>query len=250
MYFVAFFSILIAVSAGKRPPMPGLPKTYPIKAGSTAPKPCCSPAQFTHKVDVNTVESRMGELLVKLDLGHMAYDSINQLLGGENTVQLSNGTDYDDKFILDYNKLKGYYITKNKGVVDCKKFEIPESKFPENCLPDDAVFVGAPTLGDRALVSDQWYVSRNSSYGETAHIVYSIKAEGCVDLGSYLRVFDSSTGAEIRSVSGNWYDVNLGIDDPARWFKPPPECEGAKVTDIPTRLLRSPMYGGKVTLFD
>ncbi|XP_033630760.1 uncharacterized protein LOC117292724 [Asterias rubens] len=253
MYFVAFLGILITVSAARLPPISGSPThpdeagpTHPNEAGPMDPERCCAPAQYTAHFSANIAGVLdTGKLSTIFTKGRVAYDSINELIGHEIIVEnLSNGT---EKVIMDYNKLKGYYITTKKGVVKCQKFPL-EGNFPQRCVPDDAVFIGQASLGDRALVADQWYITETED-SHTTHQHFSVKTDGCVDLGSHMRIVDSNTGMELQSDVVNWYDFKLGIDDPGRWFKLPAECEGVKATKIPSQLRQSPGYGRKLKIF-
>ncbi|XP_038069082.1 uncharacterized protein LOC119738309 [Patiria miniata] len=228
MYAAAVVCVLFtAVSASQGPlNMPSVPwKTE--QTDLPHPVICCSASAYTYKA-VSVVSSvKDGSLSTEFIHQRGAYDAVAKMIAVEEVLGFTNGTEDTVKLISDFNNGVEYRITSQKGTIECEKTDIP-TRFLHNCLTDEK-FINWVTIGDRALTAGNWYKLWTNHPTEDVHVVYTFQHPECVDLGYISRGTDKATGAELWTDFHTRSDYSLGICDPDKWFKPPPECKAVKL---------------------
>jgi len=205
-------------------------------------EPCCAPRYFTLKQESFVTSAEGGSLKVEhlsIDVG---YDSVSQQVSLKVIEDFYNGTDRYFKLIEDYTEEVSYLIIRHGDDEACF-VDKTEGRFPEECLPEDAAFLGESTLGDYDLVLDNWYFAKDEG---TKHIIKSVQHEGCVPVGLLVRTFDKETGKEISISDDRALDFSLGICDRDEYFKPPATCEEGRALAEPTQKMLT--MRGKVRL--
>jgi len=222
---------LVMGATAFKPPMPFGPKYGAPPQSKEAPKPCCPPSYFTFSQ--TTTASSVGgdgELLIEMIHAEGAYDAISEQIGVTLFEDFFNKTQRHLRFIDDYKEEVSYLIIKDGEDEVCLVGKT-EGKFPEDCLPSDAVYVGGARIGDYALDVDNFYFASEDS---TEHTLRTVQQEGCVPVSFVTRKFDPSTGAEVSLTTAEAYDFSLGICDRDEYFSPPTVCEQERALSEPT----------------
>ncbi|XP_022080394.1 uncharacterized protein LOC110973696 [Acanthaster planci] len=220
--FVAVGFILVTLAAAKVQVPPDVAGFYG-DLREQEPKPCCAPSYFTFK-STHFLTYSLGEagLIVEMQQATGAYDRIAEKIASRIHLGFFNGTEESYHTIDDYHSGVSYSITRIGGELICRSNEL-EGEFPEDCIPDDATYVGSSSLGDRAVEVDSWYMSKTHP-GQDVHRVRTVQKEECVPIYSTGRYVSPDTGATFQTESSHVTDFHLGICDEDKLFHVPAIC--------------------------
>ncbi|XP_791939.2 development-specific protein LVN1.2 [Strongylocentrotus purpuratus] len=199
-----------------------------------AQKPLCSPPQFMAGLGFTIGQVGPDKEPVGFTFNQYgAWDFANRRLGLNLDILYPNGTTYNFRVIQDYAQRTQWTIFDQFRF--CAKQAAPTPE-PTNCLPPNSTVAFTGFLGgEKDRVYYDLYamkMTRQESGNLEGDATFSICKESNIPLsnnfiGTY---FDSDTPYSQVS-TGGFYNVEVGIPDPKRWFDLPSYCMEA-TTDL------------------
>jgi len=197
-----------------------------LVVSADAATPCCGPSQFIGGVGCLVGQSATpgSDPLGVNYLQFGAWDFANRKFGYNMDVIFDNGTQSKFSVIQEYaTATQWVYIDEYKY---CVKGEPPLPE-PTICIPDKAVFFGSLYVGGNgtdSLLVDSWTsTSAVGTLNGTASI--TVRHKDCFPLGSQFQGTSSLSGQAVPTIfSSGWFNITLGIPQPADWFTVPTYC--------------------------
>jgi len=191
-----------------------------------AQKPLCTPDQFMggqgFTIGQVTPDGRADGFTLNQ---YGAWDFANRRLGFNQEVFYPNGTFYNFRLVQDYAQGMQWVIFDQ--FLFCAKQPAPTPE-PTNCLPPNTTVAFKGFLGGaKGVYYDSFYskITKEESGNLEGDATVSVARDTYIPLsntfiGTY---FDGDTPLAQVS-SGGWYNVEIGISDPKRWFDLPSYC--------------------------
>ncbi len=101
-------------------------------------------------------------------------------------------------------------------------------------LLEDAKFVQEAWIGEKDLLVDTWYFSRELDPDHEAHVATTVGHPSCVPVNQVSTYFNSTTGKLLGEIDSRTFDFDLGICDREHYFKVPEECQSGNALKTPT----------------
>ncbi|XP_038066865.1 uncharacterized protein LOC119736911 [Patiria miniata] len=205
------------------------------------PEPCCAPSYSTFK-STHFLTYSLGEgVSVEMQRASTAYDSVSKRTASKTHLGFFNGTEEYYHTIDDYAAGVSYSIARFSGELTCRVNEL-KKRFQEDCIPEDATYVGSHSLGDRAVEVDSWYMLEKQP-GQDVHRVSTLQTDECVLLYSTARYVSPDTGVTFTTENNHITDFKLGIceSEEEEFFHVPDICHERAANDdskIPAELLK------------
>ncbi|XP_022080438.1 uncharacterized protein LOC110973720 [Acanthaster planci] len=230
MWYALLICVLVVGAMASKPGTP-IGSTHGVgQQPGEGPELCCVPRYLTFKQVTTMTSVKDGSLSVEYENIEGAYDARFERTSIRLLVDYFNNTEVHLKVINDYRQGVSYRIQQHQGKDVCFVNHL-KRKFPEDCLTENDKFLGKTTLGDHDLVVNNWYYLNSD---KTKHKIVSVQQEGCVPVRVLSRKFDFESGKEIKVEDSSIVDLQLGICDPDKYFKPPPSCDKGRALDKPT----------------
>ncbi|XP_072043337.1 uncharacterized protein [Amphiura filiformis] len=185
-----------------------------------APKPCCTPHVFTTGLATLTLapqQSGQPDALISQE-GDYYFDGPNKRVAINVTVQVLDSQQPSQQIyqINDFNKKMMYIIVDN---TTCQKSPL-SGDFPNNdCIPDNATFLGTVKLGESYAVN-RWLIDAPPIRQDVTMTV-----DQCIPVTSVL----TAQEAGITMTSQEYYNFKTSIDNPDEKFTPPSICNTASL---------------------
>jgi len=196
---------------------------FVVACAAEAPKPCCTPKQWTgsfgESVGSSTRERRGHDRRGFMSLvSNITLDYTGQRMAMQSMSFRPGKRVARYNFIADYKKKMGYMIDVGRS----KCFRIPLKKpMPSNCIPSSAKYYGSITLGSRAagLKVSSWGVFFKTREMAGSAVISVDKS--CIPVGE--QVFGGNRRTGFMANIG-YMDITGGIRDP-KVFVPPSICK-------------------------
>eukprot|EP00057_Strongylocentrotus_purpuratus_P011976 XP_011666450.1 PREDICTED: development-specific protein LVN1.2 [Strongylocentrotus purpuratus] len=200
-----------------------------------AQKPICSPPQFMGGLGFTVGQSAPDKEPVGYTLNEYgAWDFTNRKLGLNFEIFYPNGTTYSFRVIQDYKQKTQWTIFDQLRF--CAKQPTPTAE-PSNCLPPNSTVAFTGFLGgEKDRVYYDLYamkLTRGESSDLEGDLTVTVAKESNIPLSTNFigtTYFDGDTPYSQVS-TGGYYNVEVGIPDPKRWFDLPSYCMEA-TTDL------------------
>ncbi|XP_054768525.2 development-specific protein LVN1.2 [Lytechinus pictus] len=201
-----------------------------------AQKPICSPPQFMGGLGFTIGQTSADGRPEGFTLNEYgAWDFAERRLGLNLDIFYPNGTAYNFRVIQDYTTGTQFTIFERYRFCAKQKAPMPE---PENCIPGNTSVAFRGFLGAGKDRLDYDLYTMKLSKEETGNLegegTFSVVRGTEYDIplsntfiGTY---FDGETPyAQVSS--GGYYNIEIGINDPKRWFDVPDYCP-KELTDL------------------